>query len=481
MAARDAEASTDALIARLVQVLGEGRAWAGGAPSAQGDRDLCRYDLGTPLVRVRPRDTGEVARVVAVARSSGIPVVAVGQRTAYWHPLRLDRAIALETSGLDRLDEPDWEGGFVWCGAGATVQAVDDRLRAGGAALAAYPDAFGDTSVGAMVATGFCAGLGMGNATLSDLVGGLRVVLGTGEVLSTGAGLVLQASAFLRVGLPDPTELFFASDGALGVITEVAIRLRPRAARTQLSWEVPAGREGLHAVLAFARRLRAPGLYETLRVTWERGREAGRAAPLRVDLVLQSPLDAVELEGRVRAATALARECLAGAPPPSRCAAPGDARDPASEGHWARMEQGHFVGVDVVTPYGEVEACWDVAEEVAAKASRRSFRSLRGALYFAPGFVNLGQHFVFQGTSDDAVREAHELIEWAIGRLAPLRVIPYRWGRAWGPALGHKLDPVYRALVHDLKRRCDPDGILHPGASLFDTPPPRGRPPDDDL
>lgn len=467
MARGEARASTDALVARLREVVGDGRVDADG----RGDLDLSRHSLGIPLARVRPRDTGEVAQVVVAARAAGVPVVPAGQRTAYWRPLRFDGAVVLETSGLDRIEEPDWEGGLVWCGAGATVRAVDDRLRAGGAALAAYPDAFGDTSVGAMVATGFCAGLGMGLATLSDLVGGLRVVLGTGEVLPTGAGLVLQASAFVRVGLPDPTELFFASEGALGVVTEVAIRLRPLAARTQLSWAVPAGPGGVRAVVAFARRLRAPGLYETLRATWERGPEAGGAEPLRVDLVLQSPLDAAELEGRVRAATALARECLVGAPPPSRCAAPGDAPDPAGDGHWARMGRGHFVGVDVVAPYGELEACWEVAEEVVARARQRPSRSLRSALYFAPGFVNLGLHFVFEGTSDAAVREAHGLIEWAIARLAPLRVIPYRWGRAWGPALGPKLDPVYRALVHDLKRRCDPDGILHPGASLFDPAP----------
>ena len=283
---------------RLGEAIGLSRLIEADARGPSPEMDLARYQLGRCLAWVRPRSTAEVVRVIEVARELGVPVVAVGKRTAYWRPLSLEGAIALDTSALDTVGEPDLRGGFVRCGAGATVRQVSRAARAAGAMLPAFPDATGDTSIGSMVAAGFASGIGTGMTTAAGLVAGLSVVLGSGEVLATGTAAVLAASPFSRLGLPDPTELFFGSDGALGVITEVSVRIRPAIAMAQLAFLLPPGTDGLCAALSLAERLRSPGVYDTFRTAAVLDPRLGAWAPTEVDLVVLAPLGAEELGHR---------------------------------------------------------------------------------------------------------------------------------------------------------------------------------------
>jgi FAD/FMN-containing dehydrogenase len=81
--------------------------------------------------------------------------------------------------------------------------------------------------------------------------------------------------------------------------------------------------------------------------------------------------------------------------------------------------------------------------------------------------VNLGIHCVIEPASGGRSPAVDAWTRSAMERLAQTRVIPYRWGRHWGEAMGHKVDPVYRQMLERLKQLFDPDGILHPGASLW--------------
>lgn len=465
---RDVAADT-ALIDQLASALGPGRVLSPADIGHDAHEDLCRYPLGTAACWVRPRDEGEVVAAVRVARALRVAIVAVGRRSSYWRPLNLNRAIALDVSALSHIDEPDLEGGFAWCGAGATVRDVDAALRKRGSSLAAFPDAFGDTSIGAMVSAGFSAGLGMASATAESLVTGLRVVLGTSEVLLTGTSLTLGASAFAREGLPDPTGLFLSSDGALGIVTAVAVRALPREPMAQLSWESPRGEGCLRAAVELARSLRYPGVYDTFRVVFDDGPPDG--ALTKLDLVVKAALGEADLAHRValvrgeirrrfpEAQLRELREGLDGAPLPLRQSRTGD--------HWATLREGHFAGVDVVVAYPDVFRCVAETNHLTDEAWKTGARSAHHALYVSPTSMNVGVHLFWPDVDPPSVGRAHAFIGSAVERLAPLKVVPYRWGRLWGGALAHRLDPVSRDVLDRLKRVTDPDGILHPGASCF--------------
>lgn len=450
---------------RLTAALGEGRVLAAFERPPRADEDICRYPLGAPAAWVRPRSTVEVQRVVRVARELGAPVVPVGRRTAYWRPLDFERAIVLDGAALDALGAPDRAGGFVRCGAGVTVRALDAALRAVGSSLAAYPDAYGDTSIGAMVATGFASGIGMARATMAEQVVGIEVVLGTGELLRTGTANVLGVQPFTRGGLPDPTEIFFASEGSLGVITEVAVRAWPRPALMRLDWELAADGSSLRSAVALAQRLRLPGLYATLRVEVTTPQERGRAT-VRGMLVVQSPLGRSELVARAAFAAVSVRDAFRGARITHAMELGPD--DPPVDRFWGEpgeherdLRDGRFAGVDVLLPYGAALDGVEVGAALLDDARGRGPCRLRCALYFSPDVVNLGLHVMF----DESVAPSlpHAWAQQGARRLADLPSVPYRWGRVFGPAMGARLDPSYRVWLRSMKQTFDPDGIMNPG------------------
>lgn len=431
--------------------------------------DICRYELGRPLAWVRPRDAPEVALVVGLCRELGVPLVPVGCRTSYWRSLELGGAIALDTAELRGVRAFDAADRWVTVGAATSVRDLDDWLRERGLRLALQPDAFGETSVGAMVAIDLAAGIGMVNGTAGDgrLLLGLEVVTGAGDIVLTGAANALGSTPFLRAGLPDPTGLFLASEGALGVVTAVTLRPWPLRPQAQLSWELQRSEaETAPALADLARRLE--GTYETFRAATVHAPRA--PARTRCDMVIFAASEP-ELDGRVQAASGAVSEAFGVSVAVERDAS-GRRRLPKWLGprgvHAALGPLGHFVGVDVLVPYSELVTVMARADEILARGRELAYRELRRALYFAPGYINLGLHMMFAAEAGAICPGAHELADWGKARLADLKITPYRFGHSWAAHVADRVDPGYAALLRQLKTEVfDPDGVLAPGVSVF--------------
>jgi FAD/FMN-containing dehydrogenase len=222
-------------------------------------------------------------------------------------------------------------------------------------------------------------------------------------------------------------------------------------------------------VLPLAEALRVPDLYETFRAV-DPG-EPGKPAPIEVDVILRSPLSAAELDARVAWVGERISSLVPGASPiEQRRERPDEAvlaRFFGGAGEaWTRTRRGRFAPVDVNLGYGAAASAIARAEALLAEQRELPWINLRRALYFAPDFVNFGLHWSLDPARSD---DEHALAFVLAGAraLAELPVIPYRFGRVWGSALGERLDPGYRTWMHELRRVCDPDGILNPGVSLF--------------
>ena len=436
-----------------------------GARAHTSGRDLCGIDIGRPRSVATPSTAAEISALIQAARRDGTAVVPVGIRSAYWNALQLEDATALDLRGLDTVGAVDLSGGFVWVGAGATVAAVRQKLEAQGLMLRAHPDAYGDTSIGAMVATGFSSGLGAADRTIEQLVAGLEFVDGTGTIVRSGAAAALskdptQPTAFERVGLPDPTALLMASGGTLGVITRVALRVSPYPWLAQLV-VTPEPSQLWAGAYAVAEALRHTRIVHTLRAT----HTLDASSSARLDLIVMSDLSADERDARVAHAQSVITKAF-GAPAEvvgvASAVSPGlPWLEPARDDVWHGMESDAFVGVDVVTDYADPRRLLGTASRLVAQAQRLKYRSLRTALYFGPTNVNLGLHWTFDGESRKSGRALHDA---AVRLLAAQSVVPYRMGRGWRSAMEDRLDPGYRDLMTRLKQAMDPDGILHPGA-----------------
>jgi len=422
--------------------------------------------IGQPLCVVFPEDAAQVSKVIHPARTSGRAVVPAGQRTAYWSPLRVDGAVVLDVSrirGRSRQDD------VITVGAGEPVRALDTWLRSEGFALPVHPDAFGETSVGAMVATGLTSGVGMVRGGIDRWITGLTVVTGTGEILQTGtsAGFA-DTGHFVRDGLPDPTGLFIGSEGTLGVIVGVSLRVPT----TPWAVHVEAQHTDPSAILRVGQALCRSGLCDTFRAVREHEPSSDHAltdTPWNLWVSVDSPIDAGDAAQRASRArdqlVASGAEAVRVTPetPTERAGTASEAarrwQGPVGA-HAAFQAREFLLGLDVNTSYGQAERLLSVADAQAQDALALQPSMVRTALYLAPGFVNLGLHTSVPRTEPiDAIHEHRS--RW-LSALADHAVVPYRLGHAWPPAMASKIEPSRRALLRQFKQTLDPDAVLNP-------------------
>src|ERR687885_1679537 len=186
-----------------------------------------RFRGRAPAV-VRPADTTEVAGVLALLAGAGRPVVPQGGNTGLvGGSVPLHGEIVLSLRRLDGIGPVEVLAGQVTAGAGATLAAVEAAARPHGLTFGVDLAARDSATIGGMVATN-AGGLRMlryGN--MRAQVMGVEAVLPDGRVLSHLAGLAKDNTGYDLAGV------LTGSEGTLGVITRVRLRLVPRlAART---------------------------------------------------------------------------------------------------------------------------------------------------------------------------------------------------------------------------------------------------------
>lgn len=428
-------------------------------------RDVAGCDLGEPLAVVAPDSVAGVVAAVGAARSVGARIAVVGATQAYWRPLALDGVLALR---VDRLRSIAIGEGVVTVGAGASVREVDVALRAVGRHLPFRPDAFGDSSVGGMVAAGSTSGWGMGLTDVDRCVVQLDVVDGRGLPWSTGAsGAWPRLPPFLRSGTPDATGLFLAAEGSFGVVVGATLRAPPAPWRVRLSGTVTlAGRGALAASL---RPALEAGILETARIAayrdgagvGERGRDA------EVELWVASGWSAEEALARAAAVVAAAvglqgarqtiedAACRAGSGPLYEATWQGPAS--ALEGY----RQAHaLLGLDVNADWSMLPILLASADdELDRQATLPGLIGRRAALYLAPGFLNLGLHTT---VTRDAAASAQRAGAETLARWAELPVVPYRIGRAWPEATLDAIDGAVASVWAGIRQVLDPDGVFVP-------------------
>ena len=189
----------------------------------------------TATAVVRPGSADEVAGVVAVCRRRGVPMVPQGGNTGMvGGGVPLSGELVVSTTRLADVGEVDGLAGQVTAGAGATLGSVRQAAAAAGWAYGVDFAARDSCTVGGNVATnaGGLRVLRYGDTRAQVL--GVEAVLGTGRTVSHLGGLLKD-----NTGYPLQSVLC-GSEGTLGVVTAVRLRL------------VPPAPERVVALLAFA-------------------------------------------------------------------------------------------------------------------------------------------------------------------------------------------------------------------------------------
>jgi FAD/FMN-containing dehydrogenase len=180
-----------------------------------------------PLAVVRPADAPAVARTLAAANATGIPVVPYGAGTGLMGGARsVEPGIVLDTSALGSVEVRAADR-LVWAGAGAVLARVDEALRKQGLCLGHDPWTFPVASVGGPVGTNGLGYKGGRYGGMADQVVALEVALADGTLFRTVA--VPRHSTG-----PDLARLFIGAEGTLAVVTAAALKAFPVPERLTL-------------------------------------------------------------------------------------------------------------------------------------------------------------------------------------------------------------------------------------------------------
>jgi len=173
---------------------------------------------------VRPAYTEDVVQMVKKAIATKKPLVPRGAATwGLGGAVAIKGGVVLDMTGMNKIISIDETNLVVTIQPGISWKALADALDAKGYFLPCYPSSAPSATIGGWINTG---GTGIGAykyGTAGDLVRDMEVVLPNATVIHTGDKLVPQNG-----GGPNLNYLFIGSEGILGVVTEVTMKILPK-------------------------------------------------------------------------------------------------------------------------------------------------------------------------------------------------------------------------------------------------------------
>ena len=467
---------TGPLLDRLRTVVGAAHVLTDGDLTASYARDWTGRWSGVPLAVVRPGSTVEVSAVVAACAHHGVPLVPQGGNTGLVGAgVPADGEVVLGLRRLDTVGAVDPDARTLAAGAGVTL------ARARAAALAAGLDVGVDlaardsATLGGIVATNAGGARVMRHGTTRTQVLGLEAVLADGSVVRRMAGLPKDNSGY------DLVQLMVGSEGTLGVVTEVLLRLVPAqgpASTALLALDgVPAAVRALTALRTHLPGLDAAEFFtdDGLRLVLEQGRSTppfGERHPVYLLVEASAPDGA----GERHLPDELLADALGGLDGLRDAVVASGAADrrrlwALREGHTEAVGQavgrdGPPVKLDVAVPLHALAAALDELPAVLAAVSPAARPVLFGHL--AEGNVHLNLLGAADDDADGGVTGAVlELVARHGGSISAEHGIG-RAKRRWLPLTR---GPADLAAMRAVKHALDPLGVLSPGRLLPDQVP----------
>lgn len=420
-----------------------------------------------PTCVVYPESTEEVATALKLANERRVAVVPCGLGSGVCGGVRPGAdAIVVDTRRMSALLDVNGEALTARVQAGLNGAECERLLDERGFTLGHFPQSIALSTVGGWVSTRASGQLSTRYGNIEDMVLALEVVLPGGEVVRTFPAPRAATG-------PDLRQIFMGAEGTLGVVTEVALKIAPKAqwkqgfGATLESWDdgIAISRELLQAgwrpaVVRLYDEIEAQRNFGTwvpepksLLLVMSEGTEAMTAA-------LEAELEAARAAIRVRGGTILGDEPLT--------------HWMGRRNHvpsWEQLLAGGLV-VDTI----EVAATWDRVKPLHAAVTE--------AIAAVPGIIQASGHtshgyttgvniyFTFVGNaSDPAEQERIYRRAWAAAMEATIAAgatIAHHHGigRIRREYLGRELGEGGLSVLKAVKAALDPNGIMNPGVLL---------------
>jgi glycolate oxidase len=420
-----------------------------------------------PEVVVFARSTSDVSKLLKFASQENLPVTARGAGFGYVGgcvPVR--KGIALSLMRMDRIKEINFADAVAIVEPGVITADLKATARTQKLFYPPDPASMKDCSIGGNVATNAGGPRCLKYGVTRNYVIGLEVVLVNGEILRTGGRVHKNKTGFDLIGL------FVGSEGMLGVVTEITLRLLPLPpARATLS---AAFAEMSQAAAAVQEIFSQGFLPSSLEIADSFTLEAARKELGKAIVPLGSAHLLVDVDGQeesVRGEAQAIRELLASKKPNALEMAAGEED---CEKLWALRRQFSNslratgltkLNQDVVVPRSRIVDLVEFAEKLQAK------HGFPIACFGHAGDGNIHVNIMADRYNrDPAVREKVEraldelfaqVLTWD-GVITGEHGIGLAKKRWWPEATSDAMRDLHRKL----KQVLDPNGILNPGKFL---------------
>ncbi|MGC9116738.1 MAG: FAD-binding oxidoreductase [Conexivisphaera sp.] len=425
-------------------------------------RDMSPYVGHVPLAAVRPGSVEEVQAIVRWANSTGTPLYVRSCGSSLWGavPMR-PGAVVVDMRRMNRILEVDERSLSVRVEPGITFFELERELSRRGLSLLVEPENWHGCVGGNFSSHGSGWGTGPNISNQADAVLGLRVVLPNGELLTTGSMASPWARRqFYRYSLAnDLTGLFAGSEGTLGIIVELALKVEeaPRGIGMAVYTfgDLGDAAEALYGI----RRARIPTIYAYLAAGWTLDILYPESAPWdhRLRVIVAAPTqELADMEMRRLDSVAGAKGRYQGPAELEKLLREKDA--------WVRdfaYRAGMRAALLVHVPLGELGDYLRRFETFSRHVKERyGLRMGVGGFLTDRSFISVLAIY-FDPRSEDSRSRA--IAAWNEVKVMALEsgAVPYRIGGVWGDQMP-RMGEYYRVL-REVKSLLDPRGIMSPG------------------
>ena len=235
--------------------------WGADIPE-RNHNDYSGLQASPPLAVVRPADTAGVATALRICHAHGVPVVPQGGMTGLCGGARAAPGqVALSLERLVGIEELDAAAATMTVLAGTPLEAIQQAATAAGFFCPLDLGARGSCAIGGNLATNAGGNRVIRYGMAREMVLGIEVVLPDGTVVTSLNKMIKNNAGF------DLKHLFIGSEGTLGIITRVVLKLFPQPASTMVAVCALRSYADVLALLNSARQNMGP-LLSAFEVMW---------------------------------------------------------------------------------------------------------------------------------------------------------------------------------------------------------------------
>jgi glycolate oxidase len=424
-----------------------------------------------PEIVVRPDSTQQVSEVMKVAWREQIPVAPRGMASGLAAAsIPLIGGMVLDTCRLNRIVEIDEVNFTVTAEAGVITQTLADTVAKKGLFYPPDPSSIKQSTLGGNAACNAGGPRCLKYGVTSDYVRGLTVVLADGRIVNTGGKAIKHVTGY------NLTQLFVGSEGTLGIITELILKLipMPKVARTAKA-VFPKLTDASVCVNNILSRGITPAtielMDETTIATIEEALNLG--LPLDVEAILIIESDGMDEESVIKEIETIAEICrttgasdVQVARTEEERAALWSARRSISPSLARRAP--NKLGEDISVPRSAIPAAVAAIKEISRK------HDIPIAIFGHAGDGNLHPNILFDKRDPSQVdrmkRAAADIFDVSI-ELGGTLSGEHGVGSLKLPFLEKDIGPISIDVMGSIKTALDPKNILNPGKVVPQTAP----------